>query len=76
MRKGTKAPRNKYSYKGVTWVAAAQKFKAGVTKDGILYSCGFHDTPRDAAVARDRKIIALNLGIPLQIFKKLEKETV
>lgn len=60
------------SYKGVTFHRQSQKWRASISKNGNRYDCGnYHNTEREAVVARDRKIIALNLDVPLQILKKL-----
>jgi hypothetical protein len=64
---------NKHSdYKGVNWDRKSQKWTASVTNKGIRYECGYHDEERNAAVARDKKIIALGLSVKLQVLKKVE----
>jgi hypothetical protein len=73
MRKGKSPNKEKAPYIGVSWVTMQQRFLASVTCDGKYYHCGFHKTAIEAAKARDRKIMALNLNVPLQIFKKIEK---
>jgi hypothetical protein len=40
-----------------------------VFKSDIL-NCGFHLTPREAAIARDKRILEIGLDVPLQILKK------
>lgn len=56
-------------YAGVGWHKESQKWRASVTANGERYECGYHDTDREAAKARDRKILALGLNKPLQILK-------
>jgi hypothetical protein len=58
-------------YNGVTWNKPAQKWHSQITVKGVRYDCGYYDDDREAAKARDRKIIALALNKPLQILKKL-----
>lgn len=57
-------------YDGVSWNTQSQQWKSSVSYKGIKYECGYYDNERDAAKARDRKIIALNINKPLQILKK------
>jgi hypothetical protein len=56
-------------YDGVIWDKVLLKWKVTVRSKGILYQCGYFDNDRDAAKARDRKILALRLDKPLQILK-------
>ena len=59
-------------YKGVKFHRRSQKWRSSIYKDGVNYDCGsWHDTEREAALSRDRKIIAFNLDVPLQILKKV-----
>lgn len=55
------------NYKGVFWNVQHQKWRAKVQN----YELGYFETEIEAVKARDKKIIALNLKQPLQIFKKL-----
>ncbi|WP_295093736.1 AP2 domain-containing protein [uncultured Flavobacterium sp.] len=57
------------NYTGVGWNRKQQNWRSSVTANGIKYDCGYHDTEREAAKARDRKILALGLKKPLQILK-------
>lgn len=57
----------KSNYTGVSWKASHQRWCAKVQR----YECGCFHTELEAVKARDKKIIALNLKQPLQIFKKL-----
>ncbi len=59
----------KNSYTGVSWSSEYYKYKAHVTKDGVTYQCGFHNTEKEAAIARDRKIIEHGLKVKLQVLK-------
>lgn len=56
-------------YDGVSWHTQSQKWKSSVSHNSVKYECGYFDN-RDAAKARDRKIIALNINKPLQILKR------
>lgn len=56
-------------YTGVGWNRENQKWKSSVSEKNIKYDCGYYDNERDAAKARDRKILALGLKKPLQILK-------
>lgn len=62
-------PHSKFT--GVQWNKRSQKWESSVSSKGIKYSCGYHDTEKEAAKARDRKIIALNINKPLQVLKKI-----
>lgn len=63
-------PNNRVSkYIGVGWNRELQKWRSSVSQSGVKYDCGFHESERDAAKARDRKILALGLSKPLQILK-------
>ena len=55
------------NYKGVSWKASHRRWCAKVQN----IECGCFETEIEAVKARDKKIIALNLKQPLQIFKKL-----
>lgn len=67
MANGTKTKVSPYA--GVGWNKSNQMWKATVTAKNITYDCGHFEDDREAAKARDRKIIALNLKKPLQILK-------
>lgn len=56
-------------YTGVNWNRKLQKWTSSVSKSGVKYDCGFYEKERDAAKARDRKILVLGLNKPLQILK-------
>lgn len=57
-------------YTGVRWNKEANKWSASVTDNKISHHCGFYSDEREAAKARDIKIVALGLKKPLQILKK------
>ncbi|BFM41675.1 hypothetical protein CFS9_03160 [Flavobacterium sp. CFS9] len=59
-------------YKGVGWHREQQKWRSSVSQSGVKYDCGYHDSEREAAKARDRKILALGLSKSLQILKPVE----
>jgi hypothetical protein len=62
---------NKVSkYKGVSWNKTNQKWTSRVGFKGIKYECGYHETEREACLARDKKILALGMDKELQILKK------
>lgn len=58
-------------YKGVSWNKQAQMWKSSVSHKSIKYECGYYHDDREAAKARDKKIIALGLNKPLQVLKKV-----
>lgn len=63
-------PNNRVSkYIGVGWNRELQKWRSSVSQSGVKYDCGYHESERDAAKSRDRKILALGLNKPLQILK-------
>lgn len=62
-------PSSKYT--GVSWDKKAQKWESCVTYKKIRYNCGFYDNERDAAKARDKRILAFNMDKPLQILKRV-----
>jgi hypothetical protein len=57
-------------YVGVRWNRDASKWISTVLDKGITYLCGCFDDDREAAKARDMKIISLGLNKPLQILKR------
>ena len=60
----------KSNYIGVTWHKKNRKWYASFNYQKKVYRCGCSDDEREAAILRDRKIMALNLPVELQIFKK------
>lgn len=68
--KKVRKPNSRVSvYIGVGWNRETQSWRSSVSEKGIKYDCGYFDNERDAAKARDRKILALGLNKPLQILK-------
>ena len=63
----------KNKYIGVSWCQEFYKYKSHVTKDGVTYPCGFHNTEKAAAIARDMKIIEHGLKVKLQVLKPVVK---
>ena len=59
------------NYAGVSWNRQAQMWKSSVSHKGIKYECGYYHDDREAAKARDRKIIALGFKKPLQVLKRV-----
>lgn len=57
-------------YTGVRWNREANKWISTVLDKGVTYLCGCFDDDRDAAKARDIKIVSLKLNKPLQILKR------
>ncbi len=57
------------SYVGVRWSKEYQKWYSSLSEKGITYHCGFFDNDRNAAKARDMKIIQINSTKPIQILK-------
>lgn len=61
-------------YQGVNWKKDIQKYRASVTHKGVRYECGTADSERDAAILRDKKILALGLDTKkLQVLKPFNK---
>ena len=58
------------SYVGVRWSKEYQKWYSSLSEKGITYHCGFFDNDRNAAKARDMKIIQIGSTKPLQILKR------
>lgn len=58
------------SYTGVKWSREYQKWYSTLNEKGIKYNCGFFDDDRDAAKARDMKIIQIGSTKKLQILKQ------
>lgn len=68
--KDSKMSNNRVSkYIGVRWHREANKWISTVLDKGTTYLCGCFDDDREAAKARDTKIISLGLNKPLQILK-------
>lgn len=59
----------KSNYTGVQFNSLTNMWQARVTHCGTVYECGQYETPRLAAVARDKKIIEKGLPQALQILK-------
>lgn len=57
-------------YVGIRWHRESSKWISTVLDKGITYLCGCFDDDREAAKARDFKIISLGLNKPLQILKR------
>lgn len=60
---------DKIKYVGVQYKKYTLNYEAKVAYQGIVYNCGRHETKRQAAVARDRKILEKNLPHKLQVLK-------
>lgn len=58
-------------YIGVGWNRELQKWRSSISENGIKYDCGYHKNEREAAKARDKKILALGLNKSLQILKPI-----
>ena len=58
-------------YKGVTYCKKNKNWRSTLYYKNIQYECGRHATERDAAKARDMKIINLGINKPLQILKRV-----
>jgi hypothetical protein len=57
-------------YTGVRWNRENYKWISTVLHNKVKYLCGCFDDDREAAKARDTKIISLGLKKPLQILKR------
>lgn len=60
-------------YTGVSFNKVRNKYSSTLFANGEEYRCGHFETEREAAKARDLKIIKLRLDRPLQILKPLIK---
>lgn len=58
-------------YTGVRWDREYSKWVSTVLSNKVKYLCGCFDDDREAAKARDMKIISLGLNKPLQILKRV-----
>ncbi|UYW02103.1 hypothetical protein K5I29_04165 [Flavobacterium agricola] len=56
-------------YKGVKWDSHNNQWNAILKHKGIIYNCGYFDNSRDAAKARDKKIIEVGANTQLQVLK-------
>jgi hypothetical protein len=61
------------NYIGVKWNKDLNKYYSIITRKGAKHHCGFHDTEKQAAIARDSTIIKHGLNVPLQVLKPLPK---
>ena len=61
------------SYIGVSYKPELFKFASIVSQGGTTYRCGFHDTEKEAAMARDKMIIKHGLSTKLQVLKPIKK---
>jgi hypothetical protein len=69
--KDSKISNNRVSkYVGVRWDREHSKWVSTVLHKKVKYLCGCFDDDREAAKARDVKIISLGLAKPLQILKR------
>jgi hypothetical protein len=59
-------------YNGVKWNREAENWYSTVLHNGIKYLCGHFDNEREAAKARDIKILSLGIKKPIQILKRPE----
>ncbi len=58
------------SYTGVKWSREYQKWYSSLNEKGVTYHCGFFDIDREAARARDMKIVQIGSAKPLQVLKR------
>ncbi len=57
-------------YTGVRWNKESGNWYSTILHKKVKYLCGHFSNDRDAAKARDMKIISLGLNKPLQILKR------
>lgn len=57
-------------YTGVRWNREHSKWVSTVHHNKVTYLCGMFDCDREAAKARDVKIISLGMNKPIQILKR------
>ena len=75
MIKTHKRTSTRTEYTGVTFVQRFKKYRATVTDKGVIYKCGLHATPREAAMARDLAIVKQRLNPKrLQLLKSVQHE--
>lgn len=68
--KSSTGTHKRYSvYNGVKWDNVTQQWNANFSYKGIKYNCGYFNNERDAAKARDKKIIETGAKAKLQILK-------
>lgn len=61
----------KSEYKGVRHDIKTNKWRSTVTENNRTHECGYYETDRQAAKARDLRIVTLGLSTPLQILKPI-----
>ena len=66
-------PNQTSNYVGVSYNKKTNKYSSTLLANNEVYRCGHFETDREAAKARDLKIIKLRLNRPLQILKPLVK---
>jgi hypothetical protein len=60
-------------YLGVYWNKRLDVFTSTLTVKGTAHQCGTYDTGREAAKARDLRILYLGLDLKLQVLTRKEK---
>jgi len=63
----------KKKYTGVSYNRDNHQFSSIVSHKGKTYRCGFYDTEKEAAIARDTAIITHGLNVKLQVLSPVEK---
>lgn len=66
----------KKEYKGVYYDKRRRHYRSSITVFGEVYHCGTSDTPKGAAMLRDRRILAMQLPYKLLQVLKPKKEVV
>jgi hypothetical protein len=69
-KESTRSHNRVSKYTGVRWNAEQGNWYSTVLHNGVKYLCGHFNCDREAAKARDIKIVSLGLKKPLQIIKR------
>jgi hypothetical protein len=69
--KDSRSSHNRVSkYTGVKWLKESSMWQSYLIFKRVNYICGMFSDDRDAAKARDIKIISLGINKPLQVLKR------
>ena len=70
IKESTSSHRRVSKYTGVRQVKGEYMWESYITHNKVRYICGIFSCDKEAAKARDIKIISLGLNKPLQILKR------
>lgn len=60
-------------YTGVSYNSDTHQYASILRHQGKVYRCGFHETEKEGAIARDKVIIQNGLKVKLQVLKPANK---